>query len=109
MLTSRQRLLLLAPLALLMFPFLLWPIAYGFVLTFTNAGPFQPTPRFIGLSNYLNMISDNVFRTALINMVVFSFVTVLVETIIGTAVLSFCANPFADGHCSVWYSCCRGC
>ncbi|MBI1277613.1 MAG: hypothetical protein GC179_05760 [Anaerolineaceae bacterium] len=94
MLTPRQRLLLLAPLALLMFPFLLWPVAYGFALTFTNAGPFQPNPRFIGLSNYLNMLSDNIFRTALVNMVVFSALTVLVEMIIGTAAAFALREPF---------------
>jgi ABC-type sugar transport system permease subunit len=94
MLTSRERLLLLLPLALLVIPFLLWPLAYGFVLTFTNAGPFQPAPRFIGLNNYLNALSDNIFRTALINMVVFSLLTVLVEMILGIAAAFALRRPF---------------
>jgi multiple sugar transport system permease protein len=94
MLTARERLLLLIPLGLVVIPFLLWPLAYGFVLTFTNAGPFQPAPRFIGLSNYQNALSDNTFRIALVNMVVFSIVTVLLEMIIGTAAAFALREPF---------------
>ncbi|MHB8629766.1 MAG: carbohydrate ABC transporter permease [Aggregatilineales bacterium] len=85
MLTTRERLLLLAPLALIVGPFLLWPLLYGFILTFTNAGPFQPSPRFVGLTNYLNVLSDDTFRTALVNMVVFTGVTVMAEMFLGVA------------------------
>lgn len=86
MLTRRSRFLLLLPLGLILVPFLLLPMIDGFALTFTNAGPFQPSPHFIGLSNYVNSLSDNVFRTALLNMVVFTAVTVLVEVVLGTAI-----------------------
>ncbi len=94
MLTPRERLLLLLPLALVLGPFLLWPMAYGFVLTFTNAGPFQPAPRFIGLNNYLNALADDTFRRALINMVVFTAVTVLVEMLLGVTIAFALRKPF---------------
>jgi multiple sugar transport system permease protein len=94
MLTPRERLLLMLPLALVVGPFLLWPMINGFLLTFTNAGLFQPSPRFIGLSNYLNALGDNVFRTALINMVVFTSITVLAEMLLGTAVALALREPF---------------
>ena len=94
MLTRRERLLLLLPLALVVGPFLLWPMAYGFALTFTNASPFQLSPRFIGLSNYLNALGDNVFRTALVNMVVFTMITVLAEMILGIGIAFALREPF---------------
>jgi multiple sugar transport system permease protein len=94
MLTSRNRLLLLAPLALLVIPFLLWPLAYGFILTFTDVSPFHPAPHFIGFNNYLNVLSDNAFRTALVNMVVFSAMTVTVEMILGIAAALALREPF---------------
>lgn len=94
MLTPRERLFLMLPLALVVGPFLLWPMLNGFLLTFSNAGPFQPSPRFVGLSNYLNTLGDNVFRTALVNMVVFATVTVLAEMLLGTAVALALREPF---------------
>ncbi len=92
--TRRERLLLLLPLVLIIGPFLLWPMIYGFALTFTNAGPFQVSPRFIGLNNYLNALGDNVFRTALVNMIVFTTITVLAEMVLGLAVALALREPF---------------
>src|SRR5436190_11123117 len=90
----RRRWLLMAPFALVIGPFLLWPMIYGFVLTFTNAGPFQPSPRFIGLNNYLNALTDDTFRAALLNMLIFAFTTVTAEMLLGTAVALALRQPF---------------
>lgn len=94
MLRRRDQVLLLTPLAALVGLFLLWPLLNGFLLTFTNAGPFQPSPHFIGLSNYVSALSDATFRDSLGHMVVIAVVSVFGEITLGTVVALALRQPF---------------
>jgi multiple sugar transport system permease protein len=85
MLTRRQRIWLFVPLALLLVPFLLLPALFGFLTSFTNYAPFQPAQsvRFVGLDNYLSILHDDTFRTAVRNVMVFAAASVSAELIGG--------------------------
>lgn len=55
-----------APAALYVLIFQLAPVAYGFILSFTEYSPLQRgAPTFIGLENYLGLLGDADFRNAL--------------------------------------------
>src|SRR5258708_1959456 len=87
MFVRRQRILFLLPFALIVVPFMIWPALFGLVASFTNYVPFQQTPvRFIGLTNYANVLKNVDFQAAIRNIVVFTIVTVLAELMIGIAV-----------------------
>jgi multiple sugar transport system permease protein len=47
--------------------FILFPIIYGFVISFTNYGGFNLKFDFIGLKNYANMFSDDYFQISIKN------------------------------------------
>jgi len=88
------RLLLFAPLAIVLGPFLIWPALLGLVTSFTNYAPGQPAVRFVGLTNYMAVISDREFRTAAGNLAVFVAVSVPLELGIGFLVASLLREPF---------------
>ena len=51
MATRRERLLLLAPLALVLLPFLIGPALFGLTASFTNYAPGELHVRLVGLAN----------------------------------------------------------
>ncbi len=95
MLTRRHRLLFFVPLALILIPFLLWPTLLGLITSFTNYLPFQKIAlRFVGFSNYANILNDSDFRAAIANVAVFVVVSVAVELILGIAIAYALRKPF---------------
>jgi len=88
------RLLLFAPLAIVLGPFLLWPALLGLVTSFTNYAPGQPAVRGVGLANYMAVLSDGEFRTAAGNMAVFVLVSVPLELGLGFLIASLLREPF---------------
>jgi trehalose/maltose transport system permease protein len=86
---ARERLawFLVAPSILVVALVALYPLAQSFRLSFTNARFGSPRPeRFVGLDNYARLFSDNVFLAALQHTVVFTVVSVAIETVLGIAV-----------------------
>lgn len=94
LLTRRQQVLLLAPFILIVVPFLLCPAVFGFVASFTNYAPFQPSLEFVSLQNYTRVLSDDTFLVALRNAAVFTVVTVPIELGVGVAVAYALREPF---------------
>jgi ABC-type sugar transport system permease subunit len=91
----RQDLAILAlPLALIVGPFLLWPVAFGLVASFTDYSPFVAHLRFIGLANYASILADGFFGASFRTIAVFSLVTVPAELLIGFAVALLLREPF---------------
>jgi len=88
------RLLLFAPLGIVLGPFLLWPALLGLVTSFTNYAPGQPAVRGVGLANYVAVLSDGEFRTAAGNMAVFVLVSVPLELGLGFLIASLLREPF---------------
>lgn len=93
-LTLRQRLILLAPLAAILLPFLLVPSVWGFVASFTNYVPFQLDLHGVGLRNYTNVITDHEFGAAIRNTVVFTLTTVTVAMVLGFGIAYLLRRPF---------------
>lgn len=80
---------LLAPAAILLGIFLFWPIAYLFYLSFTTGSFTVEGLRWIGLRNYLRLLSDGDFWQVIGNTVYFATATVIPSVLIplGLAVL----------------------
>lgn len=87
--------LFVAPAALYVLIFQLAPVAYGFVLSFTEYSPLQRgAPTFIGLENYLGLLGDAEFKNALWVTVRYTL-QVLPVTVAIALVLAMLANrPF---------------
>jgi multiple sugar transport system permease protein len=94
MLTNRQRLLLLAPLGLVLVPFLFWPAGFGLIASFTNYGPAQRNLRWVGFDNYTAILRSQQFRAASLNAAKFTFITVTAEIVIGFALAYLLRQPF---------------
>ncbi len=93
-LTRRVHLVLLLPLLLVMGPFLLWPVTFGFFASFTNFSPFTLHLRFTGLVNYASLIRDGYFREAIRTDGVFSALAVALELAVGMAIAWLLREPF---------------
>ncbi len=94
MLTRRQHLLLLAPLALILFPFLIWPSLFGFAASFTNYAPFRPNVDVVGLVNYRRIIEDTTFWLSVRNITLLTAISVTLEMVLGLAVAYLLLRPF---------------
>jgi ABC-type sugar transport system permease subunit len=94
MLTRRERILLLVPLAVIMLPFLVWPALAGLVYSFTNYAPGQLHLHWVGLNNYVAALSDVSFRAAWRNMLVFIIVAVPADLVIGFCLAWLLREPF---------------
>jgi len=77
---ERTAFLMLLPFFLLFTLFILIPIFYNLVLSFTNFN--LRTMDFVGLRNYINLFKDNLFLMALKNTLIYTFFTVILVTII---------------------------
>jgi ABC-type sugar transport system permease subunit len=71
------------PALLLLGVVVLYPIAQGVILSFTNASTLTPGRSFIGLQNYQQLIADPIFSTALVNSVVLTAIAVGLELTLG--------------------------
>ena len=78
-------LLLLAPAVLFLGLTSLYPLAYTLLLSFLEWLLNRPNmdPTLVGMENYSNVLSDNVFQTSATNTAIFGVGTVLVELVLG--------------------------
>ncbi len=87
MMSRRQLLLFLTPFFLIVIPFTIWPALFGLFTSFTNYIPFQKISlRFVGFTNYAFIISYPSFRKAIANILVFTFVSVSVQLLLGVLI-----------------------
>jgi len=91
---TRQRMILLVPLLLLIVPFLLWPAAFGLFASLTNYAPNEHHLRFVGLDNYQVVVNDPQFRASVVNNLAFTLASVSAEMVIGFAVAYALRAPF---------------
>jgi multiple sugar transport system permease protein len=93
--TARSRTwVLLAPLALLLVPFLLWPALFGLVASFTSYGPFETRVRIVGLDNYAAILADPQFTIGSRNVIAFTAAAVTAELALGFAIAYLLREPF---------------
>lgn len=66
---------LIAPNLIVILVFSYWPTIYNFYLSLTKWDLVDPQPTFVGLRNYLSMITDTRIHSALINTAIFTGVS----------------------------------
>src|SRR6266567_5839349 len=92
-LTRRDRLVLFAPLAVLLSGGLALPALLGLFATFSTYSPFSTSTRFTGLENYVAVIQDPQFGAAARNIAVFTVVAVPLELVIGFGIAYLLRRP----------------
>src|ERR671936_192499 len=74
---------MITPAVLIIAFIVLFPLAYSFFLSFTSYTLLNPEPRWVGLDKYPSLFSDSLFWQAFLNTLIFLFVTVNVEFLLG--------------------------
>src|SRR4051794_37753502 len=86
---ARERLawVLVAPSILVVVLVALYPLFQSFRLSFTNARFGSTRPEvYVGFDNYVRLLNDNTFVSALGHTIVFTVAAVTIETILGIAI-----------------------
>lgn len=65
--------------------FSIYPLISGMSISLTNWNGYSANKAFVGLDNYVRLLTDEVFRTALVNTVIYGFGSTLIQQIIGLA------------------------
>jgi multiple sugar transport system permease protein len=95
MMTVRQRILYLAPFAVFVAAFIVVPAMFGLYASFTDYDPRGDAPiRFTGAGNYILLVSDTEFLSAVRNAAVFVPAAVVIEMVLGVAVAYALRKPF---------------
>lgn len=74
---------MISPAVLIIAFVVLFPLAYSFFLSFTSYTLLNPEPKWVGLDKYQSLFSDALFWQSFINTLIFLFVTVNIEFLIG--------------------------
>jgi ABC-type sugar transport system permease subunit len=90
----RQVLVLCAPLGALLGGWLILPALVGLISTLTSYAPLSPAFNFVGLANYLAVLRDREFATAIRNVIVFCLIAVPLELAIGLGIAYALREPF---------------
>jgi ABC-type sugar transport system permease subunit len=80
---SHKGFLLILPAILIMAVFTVYPLLDGLYLAFTNVNLLSSTSNFVGLDNFIKLLSDNVFWLALQHSVVLTTGVVVLQFILG--------------------------
>ncbi|UNK70227.1 sugar ABC transporter permease [Microbacterium sp. H1-D42] len=74
---------LYAPALLLFAVFSIYPLISGMGLSLTNWNGYSPSRAFVGFDNYARLLSDEVFRTALLNTFIYGVGSTIIQQILG--------------------------
>lgn len=72
-----------SPTVILMFVLMLVPIVMVIGYSFMNNVIMTKHPKFVGLDNYVTILTDSVFHTALANTLIFTFASVAAHIVLG--------------------------
>ena len=72
-----------SPTVILMFVLMLVPIVMVIGYSFMDNVIMNKHPKFVGFDNYVQILTDSVFHTALANTLIFTFVSVAVHIVLG--------------------------
>jgi len=92
-LTRRDRIVLFAPLAMLLGGWLVVPAALGLFATFTTYSPFTTTIQLAGFANYAAVVQDPQFGAAIRNIAVFTTLAVPLELAVGFGIAYLLRRP----------------
>jgi multiple sugar transport system permease protein len=93
-LTKLERLLLLGPFAIVLALWLVIPALLGLAATFTNYAPVEPSPHWVGLRNFSQIVADRIFAVSVRNIAIFSIVAVPLQLAVGFGLASLLRRPF---------------
>jgi multiple sugar transport system permease protein len=93
-LTRRDRLLLFAPLAILLGGWLVIPALVGLGATLTTYSPLTTTVAFAGFQNYTDVLRDVQFGEAVRNVAIFTLIAVPLELGLGFGIAYLLRRPF---------------
>ena len=82
---KRQMNLLYIPAVLLMACFVLYPLARGIYISFFKWNGYSQNMTFIGLKNYLSLLSDKYFKSSFWNTMLYGFGSALLQNVFGLA------------------------
>jgi len=99
-LTRRDRIFLLAPLAILLSAGLVGPALIGLFATLTTYSPFATKVEFAGGRNYLAVFQDPQFVASIRNVALFTLTAVPLELVIGFGIAYLLRGPIAGR--AVW-------
>ena len=77
--------LLYIPAVLLMACFVLYPLARGIYISFFKWNGYSQNMTFIGLKNYLSLLSDKYFKSSFWNTMLYGFGSALLQNVFGLA------------------------
>lgn len=80
---KRQMNLLYIPAVLLMACFVLYPLARGIYISFFKWNGYSQNMTFIGLKNYLSLLSDKYFKSSFWNTMLYGFGSALLQNVFG--------------------------
>ena len=91
---KRQMNLLYIPAVLLMACFVLYPLAQGIYISFFKWNGYSQNMTFIGLKNYLSLLSDKYFKSSFWNSMLYGFGSALLQNVFGLALALFLNSKF---------------
>lgn len=71
------------PEIILLLLFTAYPLLRGVLLSFQNWNGYSPRSTFVGMANYTRLLTDDVFRTALINTFIYGIGSTLIQQVLG--------------------------
>jgi multiple sugar transport system permease protein len=87
--TRRDVLLLVAPAAIYLVVFSVFPLLYSLGISFFDWSPTTSTFTFVGADNYTDLAADPVFWQAAINTAILVIASIAIQVILGTALALF--------------------
>jgi multiple sugar transport system permease protein len=90
LISGGESLLFMAPALLLSAALVLYPLLNGVRLAFTNASPLSRRVRYVGLDNFTRLITDDGFRTAVLNSIGLVTVSVGIAVAVGYLIALLC-------------------
>ncbi|WP_029145986.1 carbohydrate ABC transporter permease [Microbacterium luticocti] len=85
MFVRRRANLLYLPAVAVFAVFTVYPLVNGILISFTKWDGYSPTRTFVGVDNYLHMLSDPLVGSALANTFVYGFGSTILQQVIGLA------------------------
>jgi multiple sugar transport system permease protein len=85
----------LAPAVIVVILLMAFPIGYTLFLSVHSwTGGLNQSPRFLGIDNYVNLLGDLRFRSALLTTFLFTTTAVVVQTVLGVGIALLLHRPF---------------
>lgn len=85
-------LLVLTPIMALFVYLRIVPTAWAFLMSLFDWGLIKPADRFVGLDNYVNLLSDENFKTAFMNTTIFAVATTVISVLLALVLAALLAR-----------------